>query len=56
MKSLLRGIVKIGKIKIKDGVEIDLKKFLEETKLDAVFDQLEEHLNREDITRLKLTE
>jgi hypothetical protein len=55
-KEIGKGIIKLGKIKFKDSVEIDLVKFLEVTKLDVIFDQLEEYLTREDVVQLKLNE
>lgn len=55
-KSLIKGVVKLGKLKIKDGVEVDLVRALEVTKLDVIFDQLEEYLNSDDVTQLKLTD
>jgi hypothetical protein len=54
---LLKGVVEIGgKIKIKEGIEIDVQRFLELTNLDSVFFELEEYLNAPLITELKLNE
>ncbi|MBX7174834.1 MAG: hypothetical protein K1X72_27910 [Pyrinomonadaceae bacterium] len=55
-RKLLKGTVEVGKLKVRDGIEIDIPKLLENTKLDAIFDQLEEYLNTPLITELKLNE
>lgn len=55
-KKLLKGTIEVGKLKIRDGMEVDIPKLLENTKLDTVFDQLEEYLSSPHITELKLNE